>query len=417
MNNNKKQILWLSLGNILEWYSFSIFGFYTLHISSAFFPLSTKLYSVLLTMLTFSMGFLMRPLGGMIFGYIGDKYNKKMAVDYSIFLMAVSTFLIGLLPSYSSIGLFSTILLILLRLIQGISTGGQFSGILTIISESTSINKTFAVGLVNSIALMGLLFASLVGVSVEKFIVENPSLNTLEWRIPFLFSGVLYVVYYSGLRTFNINLHKIMPENSSLSSYVKSHMSELIYATLVGLSLGGLYYIFFVYFHTYMQLHLGLNNFLSSQVMNIIILFCSFNFIFLGLLSNKINSRIIFAKYLILISILCLVFMYFYESHKYIFIVSFILLLIMFCEIVICTNTIFADLFAPEHKMMACALTYDIGVSLSGVFPLVCEYLNSKYSSGTHFVIIGIYVTFLFSTIMILKSNGYKRAAATGIRI
>ena len=412
-----KTIFSIFLCNFIEWFDFILYGHMSYIFSKLFFANYTSEVAALLSLGIFAAAFIARPFGALIFGYIGDKYNKKLAVDYSIFLMAVSTFLIGLLPSYSSTGLFSTILLILLRLIQGISTGGQFSGILTIISESTSINKTFAVGLVNSIALMGLLFASGIGVSVEKLIAAIPSLNILEWRIPFLFSGILYVVYYSGLKTFNINLHKIMTKNSSLSTYIKSHMSELIYATLIGLSLGGLYYIFFVYFHTYMQLHLGLNNYLSSQIMNIVILFCSFNFIFLGLLSNKIHYRILFAKYLIIISIFCLMFMYFYESYKYIFIVSFIMLLIMFCEIVICTNTVFADLFSPDHKMMACALTYDLGVSLSGVFPLICEYLNSLYSSGTHFVIIVIYLTFLFSTMMILKTNGYKRATSNGIRI
>lgn len=119
-----------SFGNIIEWYDFTIYGLFALQIAKSFFPNDNRLISLMFIFATFAIGFLARPLGSIIFGILGDNYGKSYAVNLSIWLMAIPTMLIGILPSYQQIGILAPILLIILRICQGISAGGQFSGLI-----------------------------------------------------------------------------------------------------------------------------------------------------------------------------------------------------------------------------------------------------------------------------------------------
>src|SRR5262249_23135303 len=116
------------IGNVLEWYDFAVYGFFVPTISALFFPVSGALDRDLLTYAAFGIGFLMRPLGSIIFGVYGDRVGRRNALAAVIFLMAVATFLIGLLPTYATAGVLAPALLIAIRLLQGLSAGGEWGG-------------------------------------------------------------------------------------------------------------------------------------------------------------------------------------------------------------------------------------------------------------------------------------------------
>ena len=129
-------------GNVLEWYDFALFGFFGDTISKVFFPPNQKGHLALIeSFVVFGVAFLMRPVGGLLLGSIGDKYGRKKALELSIFLMAVPTFLMGCLPSYEQVGAWSIVFLTLTRCLQGMSVGGQLMSSVVFTCESAPKNK------------------------------------------------------------------------------------------------------------------------------------------------------------------------------------------------------------------------------------------------------------------------------------
>ncbi|MFO0844878.1 MAG: MFS transporter [Gemmataceae bacterium] len=174
------------IGNVLEWYDFALFGFLAPVIAPLFFPSENRIASLLETYGVFALGFLMRPLGGVIFGHIGDRVGRKQALLWSVLLMAVPTTLIAVLPTYHQIGLAAPLLLTLIRMLQGISVGGEFIGSMSFLAEHAPPEKrglvaswcTFSGGLGN---LLGSGAAALV-----TALVPPEQLATWGWRVPFL---------------------------------------------------------------------------------------------------------------------------------------------------------------------------------------------------------------------------------------
>ena len=113
------------IGNLLEWYDFAIYGFFAAQIGATFFPAEDRLAQILAAFGIFAIGYVMRPLGGVVTGYIGDRFGRRIALTFSVAAMAVPTFLVGLLPGYQTLGLMAPVLLTVLRVIQGLSVGGE----------------------------------------------------------------------------------------------------------------------------------------------------------------------------------------------------------------------------------------------------------------------------------------------------
>src|SRR5688572_24515300 len=139
MSHPKKKIWHLiiggSIGNLTEWYNFLLYGYLASVISQLFFPLQNTLLSLSLTFTVFALSFFVRPLGGIVFGWIGDTYGRQRALVISLMMMAIPTLLIGCLPTYSSLGIASPLLLCLFRICQGFSAGGEHTGSAVYLAE------------------------------------------------------------------------------------------------------------------------------------------------------------------------------------------------------------------------------------------------------------------------------------------
>mmetsp|Transcript_24571 Transcript_24571/g.36062 ORF Transcript_24571/g.36062 Transcript_24571/m.36062 type:complete len:572 (-) Transcript_24571:140-1855(-) len=182
-------------GNVLEWYDFAVFGYFGDIIGQVFFPAQEGNIATMESFAVFGGAFLMRPVGGLLLGYLGDVYGRKKALTTSIFLMAFPTFAMGLLPSFQQAGYVSTVLLIVIRLLQGMSVGGQLMSSLVFTLENVP-RKSW--GLYGSFVLatgnFGVLMGSLVGSAVRDNLSEEDMIS-FGWRIPFL-SGI--VVSFAG---------------------------------------------------------------------------------------------------------------------------------------------------------------------------------------------------------------------------
>jgi MHS family proline/betaine transporter-like MFS transporter len=183
--------LWVSsIGNILEYYDLGLFGFVAPIVATLYFPNQEPFIALIFTLSTFSSGFLARPLGALFFGYLGDRYGRKRALTFSIFLMSIPTTLIGILPTYSQIGILAPLFLFLLRFLQGFSTGGEYNGAGIFCIEHNDKSKMgFYGSIVIAAALVGFLLAS-----TSALIFTQNCFPPWSWRIPFLIGGLIGII-------------------------------------------------------------------------------------------------------------------------------------------------------------------------------------------------------------------------------
>ena len=178
------------IGNVLEWYDFAIYGFFAPILGRLFFPSDDPTTSLIASFGAFAAGFLMRPIGGAVFGHIGDRYGRKKALNISVLMMAIPTFLIGIMPTHAQIGFAAAIILVLLRMLQGLSVGGEYTSSIVYLAESSPNGKR---GLYTSTSIVGgtggILLGSFFGSIITDMLTEA-ELQAWGWRIPFLL-GIL----------------------------------------------------------------------------------------------------------------------------------------------------------------------------------------------------------------------------------
>lgn len=194
---NKKVVVSGMLGNGLEWYDYALYGHMAVTFSTLFFPPGNEAQNIILTYLAFAAGFIARPLGAILFGHIGDKYGRKKALVASMILMAIPTGCIGLLPTYEMIGIAAPVLLLIIRILQGLSLGGAFSGSMSYVVEHAPKGRRGAIGSVTMLSLvLGFLTGSLVSSAFANFLSPE-DFNSWGWRIPFFLGvGIGFVGYY-----------------------------------------------------------------------------------------------------------------------------------------------------------------------------------------------------------------------------
>lgn len=199
MQNNKKKgltaiIAASSLGTLIEWYDFYIFGSLATIISTKFFPSGNQTAALLSTLATFAAGFVVRPFGALFFGRLGDLIGRKYTFLVTLIIMGLSTFLIGCVPSYNRIGFLAPVLVLLLRLLQGLALGGEYGGAATYVAEHSPVNQRgFYTSWIQTTATLGL-FISLFVIIITKGSMSDDSFNNWGWRVPFWISILMVAV-------------------------------------------------------------------------------------------------------------------------------------------------------------------------------------------------------------------------------
>jgi len=240
-----------TIGNILEWYDFAIYGYFAISIGRTFFPTADPVAQVLAAFGVFAVGYLMRPLGGAFVGYIGDRYGRRTALTFSIAAMAIPTFLVGVLPGYQTLGVLAPVLLTLLRMIQGLSVGGECTTAFTFMIEQAPAGRRGVVGAVaSSAATVGILLGSATGALLAAA-MSPESLHAWGWRIPFLL-GLLV-----GMLGFVVRRHiPEEPQSGGSAPVFKTlrHQGAVL-ARLAGLAAFSAvsFYLMFLYIVSWLQ--------------------------------------------------------------------------------------------------------------------------------------------------------------------
>lgn len=187
-----------SLGGSLEFYDFIVYGVFAQYIAAAFFPATDRLVSLILTFSVFAVGYFARPLGGIVLSHFGDKYGRRTVFMASLLAISVSTFCIGLLPVYASVGAIAPVLLVLLRLIQGFCLGGELPGAITYVVEAAPQRAGLVCGIVFCFANSGVVLATLISLGIHS-VLAAPDVAAWGWRIPFFIGGIAGLLSF-GLR-------------------------------------------------------------------------------------------------------------------------------------------------------------------------------------------------------------------------
>ena len=240
------------IGNVVEWYDFALYGYLAGVIAPIFFPSENPFAGLIATYGIFAAGFLMRPLGAAVFGWFGDRYGRARTMQISVAMMALPTLLLGLLPTYAQVGLLAPVLLVIVRLLQGLSVGGEFSSSATYLVETAPQNKR---GLTGSWANIGSMTGSLLGVGAAALVTNLFSPETVAdwaWRLPFLGGALLGTCAILVRRNLHESErfkqhHEDRNETSPLLQAFTTNRRETFLALCFAASYGTCFYIAFVY--------------------------------------------------------------------------------------------------------------------------------------------------------------------------
>ena len=291
-----KAIFGGSVGNLVEWYDWYVYSAFSLYFAGTFFPQSSQTAQLLNTAGIFAVGFLMRPIGGWLFGRLADRTGRKTAMTFSVLLMSFGSLLIAVIPAYKTIGLAAPALLLVARLLQGLSVGGEYGTSATYLSEVATANRR---GFYSSFQYVTLIGGQLVALGIQlllqKVFLTPEELHAWGWRIPF-FIGALLSLVALYLRS---NLHETVSfENEKGSDSRKGSVEELLrhpkaIITVIGLTLGGT--IAFYTYTTYMQKFLVNTVQLSKDQSTLLTFISLFIFALLqplfGLLSDFVGRK------------------------------------------------------------------------------------------------------------------------------
>lgn len=270
------------IGNLFEWFDFALFGYFAPIIGKLFFPSDDPITELISAFGVFAAGFLVRPIGGVIFGHIGDRLGRKKALVLTITLMAVPTAIIGCLPTYMQIGIAAPILLVLMRMLQGLSMGGNYGGSITFTTEHTNPKHR---GLIGSFAITSCLIGILLGsatAAVLSFVLPETDLYSWGWRIPFIIGIVICLVGYYMRRNIPESPEYVVAQESGkiqqhpVLEVFREHGRTLVNIVLIVMLHDLSFYILFVYMASYLSEVVGLskNAALTINTINLLVVSC-----------------------------------------------------------------------------------------------------------------------------------------------
>jgi MFS transporter, MHS family, proline/betaine transporter len=246
-------------GNILEWYDFSVYGFFAESIGENFFPSHSRTTSLMEAFAVFAAGFLMRPFGALLFGHLGDREGRERALTLSVLAMAVPTFLIGLLPTYSEVGVAATIAMVVLRLVQGLSVGGEYTTSVVFMVERAPSDRrgmTGAFGVAGAFA--GVMLGSAVGWMVAE-LMPAAALSQWGWRIPFLCGITIGLAGWLLRRELSADASAPKVAPPPLGAVLRGYWTTILQVTAYKALDAVGFYLMFVYATTYLTEIVGLS--------------------------------------------------------------------------------------------------------------------------------------------------------------
>lgn len=388
--SSKKLYLLALFGNIAEWYDFSIYAFLATVLGKIFFASSDPQLAMIKAFAVFSIGYLARPIGSIFFGYIGDKFGRSISLRASLLLMAIPAALIGMLPTYSSIGTAATALLIILRFIQGFATGGEQPGMACYVYESAPPHRrNFLCSVASGSPLMGIFLASSVTAILHATISEQV-IHAWAWRIPFLISIFILGFIFYIRKDLEETAEFYNKEEDVASSYNMSILKELwlyrksfVQAILIWIFIQVSFYLIFIWMPSYLNVFLKLAADKSFMNNSIGLLSMTIVTLTVGYFAENIQPKKVAIFGILGLSLLAYP-MFLLLQLKTLSIIILIQLVSSLFLGSLCAIAVFivSDLFSAKIRYLSIGICVTISAGVfGGMTPTVCSYLIRETGS------------------------------------
>ncbi|OCG28578.1 proline/betaine transporter [Gilliamella sp. wkB108] len=404
----KKAITAAALGNAMEWFDFGVYGFLAYILGQVFFSDASPSVQMVAALATFSVPFLFRPLGGLVFGILGDKFGRQKVLSITIVIMSLSTFCIGLIPSYATIGIFAPILLLLAKLAQGFSIGGEYSGAAIFVAEYSPDRKR---GFMGSWLDFGSIAGFLIGaglVVLLSALLGEENFHAWGWRIPFFFAlplGLIGLYLRHALEetpAFQQQTdlkddkdHNKTPPKITLKQIISQYWQSFLICVGLVIVTNVTYYMLLTYLPSYLSHNLNYHP--DHGVLIIIAIMIGMLFVqpMIGLISDKIGRRpfIIGGS----IGLLILAYPAFVMINSDVILLIFLGLLIL-AILLNCFTGVMASIlpaiFPVSIRYSALAIAFNISVLIAGATPTVAAWLvevsNNLYMPAYYLMIVAL---------------------------
>src|SRR5690625_3308624 len=411
MDKDLRRVLVASVvGSSVEWFDYFLYGTVAaLVFNQLFFVTDDPAFGTLYAFATFALAFFIRPFGGIIFSHIGDKIGRKKTLVLTLSFMGIATFLMGVLPTYGQIGMWAPVLLILLRLVQGLGLGGEWGGALLLAVEYAPKEKR---GLFGSVPQMGVTIGMLMGtiaLSIMTLLPEAQFLS-LGWRVPFLLSALLVI--------FGLWIRKGIDETPSFQKTkqegeipklpivdtFKYHWREVLIATGAKVVETAPFYIFGTFIVSYGTQNLNYSQTATLTAVTIATIITTILMPIMGSLSDKVGRKKLYVGGTILMILYA--FPYFWLIHQdstgYLIVATVIGLGIIWAPITAVLGTMFSEIFSANVRYTGISLGYQIGAAVAGgTAPLIATALLIRFNDSYIPVAIYIIITSIISLIAI----------------
>jgi MFS family permease len=417
----RKNLILASLGSILEYYEFMVFGFLTVVIARLFFPPEMpETVRMFQTFVIFSLGFLVRPLAGAIVGYLGDKFGRRRLFLFTIFAMAVPTTLMGFLPTYAQIGIVAPILLLVLRLLQGIAVAGEFAGSAVFVTEHVPGSRIGAVlGWLTGASYLGFFLGAAMGALLASTL-DPASLDTWGWRFAFIVGGVFGLAAVFLRRHLDetplfqeIALIKGAATASPLKTLFRHHLKPALFVMGAALFLGIIFWLVYLYMPTLLQVQykFARPNVVNANAAALLVL--SIACVFWGWVADKIGTPLVLGIGAIASPLMVSLFFMNIDAvtaNQGTLIWWYLAISFFVGTIVACA--IFGALsFPTEVRFTGFGLAFNLGIVISSVTPAVLAWLVANVGkSGLHYVAAAEAILGVLLAIIAFRIKQYPRA-------
>lgn len=388
LNKEEKKVLLLSsLGGMLELYDFAIYGAFATYFAKQFFPHQDGFVAILETYMVFLLGFILRPVGGMIFSHIGDEKGRKKVLVYTVFLMGISSLGIAILPTYAQIGLAAPLLLMFMRMLQGLAVGGELPTTFVYISEYMPTKRIFAFSVVMSGVFSGYLLASLMNFLLNEICTQE-FLYQYGWRIPFIIGSVVCLISFKIRK----NLHETeafqqikTKEKFPILMVLSKYKLPLIAGVFMSAAQQVFSVVGIIYMPTYFNKLLNVSNTVIAQISTIALFAFVIMIFILGVYFKNKNTS--FLKILLcgLLVNVVTISLAFYSMKHNLFVLGYSLLLLPHSIFGLFIPLCITLLFPTNVRLSGVSLSYNISIVVfAGTAPiLITTFIN--YTQLTFF--------------------------------
>ncbi len=394
------------LGTMLEFYDFTLYAIFVTTLSKHFFPDTSQIASLLAAFGAFAAGFIMRPLGGIFFGYIGDKYGRRNALSLSIVLMGIPCLIMGLLPSYAAVGLISPVLLFLCRMIQGLSSGGEFTGAAIFALEHVEKKSP---GLAGSLVSVSGGVGALCAIGASYLVTLSDQADA--WRIPFIVGGFISLIgvflrqRLEETPVFSA-LQKTIIQKSPAESFktLAHHKLSLLTTIFIGALDGTLLYMLVGFLRIYMEIFLGVDTARATLMGTLGLVFYLFATPLMGMLYDRLGESRRFMPMLSGFFILGSFVSFGLLQSGFLGLGTFVFAL-MCSGISASEHPYIQKLFPPAIRYLGVSFGFNLGTAvLGGTAPLLLTYLiNSSQNLWIPSFYITVLSLMLLGTTRLLK--------------